>query len=521
MKRRELLQTLAVAPLGVGQSESLAPEHFGAVGDGVSDDTAALQKAVDEAIGKKLILSRVYRLTVAGLVIPSNSHIVFSEGARLELLPHSVKSYQIMRIHDVGNVLIENAHVDGRRDLNAVTGGEWGMGISICGSTDKVRLIDPVTDNCWGDGIYIGSTRKQGYCEDVYIRNHRADSNRRQGMSVISVKRLVVDDPVWANTGGTSPQAGLDIEPNEKNDRLDYIRINNPKTSNCAGNGILIVLSSLVGAAGKNIDIVITGHQNDRSSAAMECYYYDPGTSDLTGLIQINSTTSRNSKFNGMVFRDWGLGPLRIEVLNPVIIDNNKSGSKSAITSAPFIIYRAAASQLNYLMGGIVIENAVVQTPNTTVGNSFVVNDYKARTMSIRDVTIRNIKQMPSNAPMFMPAAMVSIENSEGNTGSAGALPPDTDLSYNAYSPLFRHLGAVRNVTTLPSGAVGQPSFTVENGGSGGVRVMPPKRGHFVDQSPDKGYDSAAAPGQKIKMTPLGDGVWRVDTVVGAWKIQP
>ena len=379
------------------------------MGDGSTDDTAALQKATNEAVGKRLVLSRVYRLTSAGLSIPSNSHIVFSTSARLELLAHSAKSYQILRVHDVGNVLIESPNINGRRDLNTVVGGEWGMGISICGSTGPVRIIDPVTVNCWGDGIYIGSTRRQGYCEDVYIRNHRADNNRRQGMSVISVKRLVVDDPVWTNTNGTAPQAGLDIEPNLKTDRLDFIRINNPKTSKCAGNGVAISLEAMTGAVGRNFDIRISGHEDDGSAAAFECSYYEPGTGDLSGLIEILSPTSKRARANGMIFRDWGLGRLRVKITNPTIIDNNMAGSKSPASSAPFLITRAAGSPKRYPMGGILIENPVVQAPNTAIANSFVIHDYTARPTAIQEVTIRDVR-VPLSAPMFMPNAAVRVE---------------------------------------------------------------------------------------------------------------
>ena len=55
------------------------------------------------------------------------------------------------------HVLLENPHVDGSKELNSATGGEWGMGISIAGSTD-VTITIPRTINCWGDGIYIANS---------------------------------------------------------------------------------------------------------------------------------------------------------------------------------------------------------------------------------------------------------------------------------------------------------------------------------------------------------------------------
>lgn len=408
MQRRDFLKAASAIPLHASADIEITPEHFGAIGDGVADDTVPLQSALKAAVGKRVVFSRHYRLTSIGLYVPSNSHILFKNNAKLELLPHSSTAYQILRVHDVGNVLIENPNIDGRRDLNKATDGEWGMAISICGSTDQVKIINPVTVNCWGDGIYIGSTKSQNFCNDVYIKNHRAENNRRQGISVISAKRLVMDDPVWINTNGTAPQAGLDIEPNSNADRLDYVRINNPKTVNCKGNGIAISLQAMRGASERVFDIKISGHRDIGSASAFECSYYDPSGNGLSGLIEISSLRSEQARTNGMVFRDWGLGRLRVDVINPTIIENNASAETSEVTSVPFLITRDRSSRGGYVMGGISIENPTIRASRNRISNSIVVHDYSLRATTIQDVTIRGGESMMKIAPAFMPNAVVN-----------------------------------------------------------------------------------------------------------------
>lgn len=81
----------------------------------------------------------------------------------------------------------------------------------------------------WNDGIYIGGTFQadRAYCQDVTIRNVVADANRRQGMSIISVDNLLVENCVFKNTRGASPMAGICIEPNNDRERISNAVIRN------------------------------------------------------------------------------------------------------------------------------------------------------------------------------------------------------------------------------------------------------------------------------------------------------
>ncbi|MEM7657101.1 MAG: right-handed parallel beta-helix repeat-containing protein, partial [Bacteroidota bacterium] len=73
-----------------------------------------------------------------------------------------------------------------------------------------------------GDGIYVGgeSAFGLGYCKDVVIENVRCLNNYRQGMSITSAEDMLVRHSLFADTEGTLPEAGVDIEPYQLDQRI-------------------------------------------------------------------------------------------------------------------------------------------------------------------------------------------------------------------------------------------------------------------------------------------------------------
>lgn len=86
--------------------------------------------------------------------------------------------------------------------------------ISMLGAK-RIKLDNVRCELSGGDGIYIGAhgpSSARMLSEDINITNCVMDQNLRQGMSVIGVKNLVVEDCTFSGTKGASPQAGLDCE---------------------------------------------------------------------------------------------------------------------------------------------------------------------------------------------------------------------------------------------------------------------------------------------------------------------
>ncbi|CAE6964456.1 hypothetical protein R70199_07583 [Paraburkholderia domus] len=261
--------TLAGRSFALAPDVSVAAERFGVKGDGETNDRISLQRAIDQCVGKPLLISGAVRIDAAGLVLRRGSHIRFSKSASIKLLPHSQNNYQIFRVWDTSDVTIEGAAIDGSRELCSAPddprANGYGMGISIAGSS-RILLRGVSTKGCWGDGIYIANSFKNAdqISSDITVFDHHADACRRQGVSIISGRNVSFIDPVWENIGGTLPSAGLDIEPNSNHDVLERIVIKNPLTRHCRS-GIEMWLDRMLGPVPKDINIKIYNHRDEGS----------------------------------------------------------------------------------------------------------------------------------------------------------------------------------------------------------------------------------------------------------------
>jgi Pectate lyase superfamily protein len=212
----------------------------GAKGDGKTDDTAAIQAAIDLVAGTGgtvLVPDGIYMIDAAGkprLSLKDDMTLKLVNGATLKAIPNSQKKYSILTISGVANVAVIGGTLEGERDQHKGKGGEWGMGINIEHGAEHITIAGVTAKKMWGDGFYVRSGSDVTFCRVT------ADSNRRQGMSIISADGLVVMNSVFKNTRGTRPGAGIDFEPNDGDQTITNVRIENSKFIDNAGPGILI-----------------------------------------------------------------------------------------------------------------------------------------------------------------------------------------------------------------------------------------------------------------------------------------
>lgn len=482
----------------------------GIAGDGTTDDTVKLQAVLNAAVGRKCYLNRHCRLTATGLAVPSDTQMEFGPEGFLELLPHNTGSYAILSVRDVGDVEIINPRVDGRRDLNSAVTGEFGMGISIRGTTGLVRIINPVANNCWGDGYYIGAST-QDWCDNVEIENPKAHNNRRQGLSLISAKRLVVNGGDLGATTGTAPAAGIDIEPNSPNNHLGHIRFNNVQTyTNVFGGaaGILVYLSSLGDANGKTIDIEFNNCTDNGSTNAATVIGSKPG---LKGRIQFNNPVSLNALLGAYVASDCAAAGPRVEFLNPVALNPNRNASSGVDLSAPLNIKRLASSVETYTIGNVHFINPVVVLESGTTGSFFHAANLTGASALSNCSLVDPVITGASRAMKITNLSDVNITDKfqQLYVDTAGSFSPNSE---NSYGLRVRHTRVSGNsgFTLTANSFVGNSPMVFENMSGGQFTISPPASSNFVGHAVGVNIVCATSPGHRVVIEKLSATLYRV-----------
>jgi len=234
------------------------------VKDGSADYTEYLQKGLMQ-YSDVIFPNFPILINERGLEAKSNQTLTFLDNSQLIMAPNSKERYGLLKLTNVSNVTINNATLIGDRDKHKGDKGEWGMGIMILSSSNVV-IKNPKISKFWGDGIYIGEilhderTRfnlPEYTSKNILIKGGLLDQNRRNGISVISVRGLVIDGTEIRNTEGKAPMAGICIEPNNNEQFLEKIELRNIISKNNKEVGFKYVTSSFFGPRKKNVSIII------------------------------------------------------------------------------------------------------------------------------------------------------------------------------------------------------------------------------------------------------------------------
>lgn len=194
--------------------------------------SANLQAAIDTGAPLVFVPKGNYELD-APLRLRSNLTLVFEPGTTII---NAVGKFQgrddsLVVLEGVQNVtinadgaILKMTKADFRDPIKYPIQSEWRHVLDVRGSKN-VTINGGTYSDSGGDGLYLGpwvQTTTRTPNSNITVRRAIFDNNFRQGVSVLSCIGCVLEDSVLSRTNGTSPQSGIDFEP-ELGDSFDMI----------------------------------------------------------------------------------------------------------------------------------------------------------------------------------------------------------------------------------------------------------------------------------------------------------
>jgi hypothetical protein len=253
-----LILTITVSERGFAQKKiCVNAKDFGAAGDGKKDDYAALLKIVhyinskgtgevyfpagnyyiaEYHDGKNDIQDLQFKNCDSLYIHGSDAVISVNGNFNRDLTKDDGKHKRSnitaivpLKIDHCKNVTIENLEFNGNVDKMTRDAGvvEAASHLLIILESQNVNLTNLFLHHSQTDGIYIkGSTTK-----NINGKSITSSNNARQGMSIIELTDATFTACKFINTGITegkygrhAPSAGVDIEPNNRKQKVNNIR---------------------------------------------------------------------------------------------------------------------------------------------------------------------------------------------------------------------------------------------------------------------------------------------------------
>ena len=261
-----LVQALPVlaatsAPKGYLDASKMAQAPFDP-----KDATGALQTAVKSGAPKIWVPNRGTPWLINTVWLASNQEILFEKGVVIESKPGSgfYEDGQLFKGASLRNVTLKGygATLKMRRDLFA-SGKPYKLSehrhAVVIYASQNVKILGLTIKDAGGDGIMIGGLTHSSYNKGVLIKDVLITNAYRNAISVISAENLTIDNAVLINTNGTSPQEGLDFEPDHEKQRIVNFAVRNCVIMNNKRLGISFPVSGLLTATKRERGIPITG----------------------------------------------------------------------------------------------------------------------------------------------------------------------------------------------------------------------------------------------------------------------
>ncbi|MGE3315610.1 MAG: LamG-like jellyroll fold domain-containing protein [Planctomycetaceae bacterium] len=299
----------------------------------VEDSTDALQAAIHSG-AKKLIIPKmssdwiVRPIKLAGnqeLVLENGVNIVAKRGeyrgggdsvftatevSNLKISGYGAAIRMQKEDYIVGSVL---DNLGWQRWFGPYKKAEWRMALALRGC-ENVEVHGLKLCDSGGDGLYIDGAGKLPASRNIHIKDVLCDNNYRQGISIISVENLLVEESSFNNTWGTPPSAGVDIEPDSPKQRVQNVVFRNCRFNDNYGDGIEIFLPHLKKESG-DVSILFENCSvsSHRGSGIRVSKVSEDGPG---GLIEFRNCTVENTEGYGIKVQDKDAKSARLKFID-------------------------------------------------------------------------------------------------------------------------------------------------------------------------------------------------------------
>ncbi len=356
---------------------------YNAVGDGITDDSAAIQQAIYDLKangGEMQFTSGKTYMISQGLNFynfPNNLNYLVtttaSDKATIKIQDGAPLNWGhwCFRLSESNNITIKNLIVDGNRDTRNPDAEYSGIDVMfIDGASDGTRFENLVLINSPGDNLYIVVHDGESPMTDFEMHNCRLENAYRNNMSVISGSNFKIIGCEFINANGTAPEAGIDFEPN-----TDSFPYNNMLVEGCLfkdNHNFGLMLTYIVSNTGTS---VIKDNLFDNNGLMIASK-----NNDIHHNIFVNQDHQHsfgNSTRDGIIYFHTDQTPTDNEVHHNYFYDNNMPAGSHLI----HFMYNSGGNNNvhdNYGYGntvdGFVLDDTNPQTPPQIINNNVFLN---------------------------------------------------------------------------------------------------------------------------------------------------
>lgn len=171
-----------------------------------------------------------------GIELPGNIAFLLDQNAVIEMTPNNKWNYCAISIRNQSNVVVSGGTIIGDRDNHTYTPRsndgsrvhDEGHLICIEGESNSITIENMILGKANGDGVLMVGTNtgQDQLLRDININRNNFSDNRRQGVSIVGGRSILIENNEFHHTNGTAPEFGIDIEGAGRTNDSIVIRTN-------------------------------------------------------------------------------------------------------------------------------------------------------------------------------------------------------------------------------------------------------------------------------------------------------